>query len=439
MFGRLNYAKDIFKLALPIILGNIGFIMIGVGDVIVAGRHSTDTLAAISIATAVTNTIMIFGIGILSGISSILSNYRGKAILLNKYLFPTMKFSIILAFVTSLMIFACIPIISKIGLEPKLVPMIQEYFFITGFATFGAYIHCALKEFLQGHEIVMFPNLLTIFCIFLNVGLNILFVFGYGIVPSLGVAGLAIASLITRYFMGFVLLFYCFVKKFAAKIYTSKIKERYLYYVHLLKVGLPAAFAIIIEFVGFNIITVFTGRISGIYAAAHNLMCTLTSVSFMVPLSFSMATGVKVGFFNGAKEFTKLKSYAWTGIWMSAGFMAIAAVILKLFDEPIINVFTKDDVLISVCLPIISVLCFFQIFDGLQVALSGVFRGIKSTKVVMFANLISYWIISLPVGYTLCFRYGQNLLGFWHGIFISSGILCSIMMITMIKKFRQLC
>ena len=69
--------KDIMKLAGPIVLGNLGFILIGVGDVIVAGRHSTETLAAVSLATAIINCITIFGIGILASISPVLSNYRG--------------------------------------------------------------------------------------------------------------------------------------------------------------------------------------------------------------------------------------------------------------------------------------------------------------------------------------------------------------------------
>ena len=78
MTSRLFYFKDILKIAAPIIMGNLGFMMIGVGDVIVAGRHSTNTLAAVCIATAITNCIMMFGIGILVSIPATLSNYRGK-------------------------------------------------------------------------------------------------------------------------------------------------------------------------------------------------------------------------------------------------------------------------------------------------------------------------------------------------------------------------
>lgn len=71
-------------------MGNLGFILIGAGDVLIAGRHSTDTLAAISIATAITNCIMTFGIGLIASVSPILSNIRGEKNL-QKIFFPYYK------------------------------------------------------------------------------------------------------------------------------------------------------------------------------------------------------------------------------------------------------------------------------------------------------------------------------------------------------------
>ena len=135
MMKNIFYIKDLLKIAFPIIMGNIGFIMIGATDVIVAGRHSTDTLAAISLATAITNCIMMLGIGILSSISAILSNYRGKGISINKYFFQSLKFAFILACIISLMIFACIPVVDKLGFATNLVSIIKEYLFITAFTT----------------------------------------------------------------------------------------------------------------------------------------------------------------------------------------------------------------------------------------------------------------------------------------------------------------
>lgn len=431
MQGRNFYFKDILNIAFPIMLGNIGFIMIGVGDVIVAGRHSTDTLAAISLATAITNCIMMLGIGILGSISAILSNYRGEGKSVESYFVPSIKFALILATITASLILACIPLIDKIGFEARLVPIIKDYFFITAFASFGGYLHCAAKEFLQSFEIVLFPNLVTIFCIFLNLFLNIIFVFGYFGIPEMGAIGLAISSLIVRYFMAVVLLVYCVIK-----IKTGNNKD-FKFFKDLIKVGLPASLAIMVEFTGFNIISIVMGRVSGIYAAAHNIMCTLTSVSFMVPLAISAATAVKVGYSNGAKNYISMKKYAFTGIKISVLFMACSAVVIGLIPEFLIKLFTSDTALIKVCVPIVYVLCFFQVFDGLQVSLSGIFRGLKKTGVVLISNIIGYWFIAFPLGCLLAFKFKLNLLGFWCALGFSSVVLCSIMLISMLKRFKN--
>ena len=256
--------------------------------------------------------------------------------------------------------------------------------------------------------------------------------------PSLGAVGLAIGSLIARYFMGLVLFAYCFIK--LPEIKTSQkpaFNEEIKYIKDVLKVGLPASIAIIVEFTGFNIISVVMGRVSGIYAAAHNILCTLTSVFFMVPLAISNATAVKVGFSNGAKEYFDLRKYAFTGIKMSVLFMTAAAIFISTAPNFLIGLFTEDAELIKICVPLMYILCLFQVFDGLQISLSGIFKGIKKTKVVMFSNFIAYWIISFPLGLTLAFKFNLALMGFWISLWIAAVIICSIMFITMLKKLPK--
>lgn len=432
MFKNIKfYIKDLLQIALPIIMGNLGFILIGVGDVIVAGRHSTDTLAAISLATAIISCIMTFGIGILVSISPVLSNYRGAGKEPEKYFYPSLKFTIILSAIISLVIYLCIPLIDFLGFEAHLIPMIKEYFFITVFSVFGAYLHCMSKEFLQTFEIVLFPNILTVICIFVNLFLNIIFVFGYGFIPEMGAKGLAIASLITRYIMGIILFLYCYKK---VKIQYHKDKN---YYKDIIKVGTPSSLAILIEFVAFNSITILLGRISGVYAAAQNIICTITSVTFMIPLAIGNAIGIKVGFTNGAKDYYSLKRYAFTGMGLSVAFMACAAVVIGVAPGIILKLFTNDIELIKISVPIVYMLCFFQVFDGLQASLSGIFRGLKQTYVTMIANFISFWLIALPIGCLLGLHYNLNLMGFWYGLILASVVLCGIMFATFMEKVKR--
>ena len=337
------------------------------------------------------------------------------------------------AFIIMLAILAFVPLIDFMKFESHLVPMIKEYMIITAFAIFGGYLHACLKEFLQAFEIVFFPNLITVFAVFLNIILNVVLVFGFGPIPAMGVIGLAIASFIVRYFMGFALLLYCFK---IMRFNNYEITE--IYYKNLVKVGLPISFAILIEFVAFNSIAVFMGQVAGIYAAAQNLVCTLTSISFMVPLALSNAIAVKVGFSNGAKNFVDLRRYAYIGMAMAVGFMACSSILFAIFPEFLVRLFTNDINLIKISVPVLYVLACFQVFDGLQVSLGGIFKGLKNTKIVMISNFICFWIFFMPVGYILAFKYNLMLIGFWIGLMSSAVLLCTIMGTVLYKKIRDM-
>lgn len=426
------YAKELLNIALPIIMGNLGFILIGAGDVLIAGHHSTDTLAAISIATAITNCIQTFGIGLIASVSPLLSNYRGEKKSAKKYFFPTIRFSMVLGVIVMFAVLASIPLIDYLHFEAKLVPMIKEYMFVTAFATFGGYLHAALKEFLQAFEIVLFPNLVTVFSVFLNIALNVTLVFGFGPFPSLGVLGLAVASFIVRYFMGFALLIYCF------KVMNFNDYKDFEYYKSLIRIGIPISCAIMVEFIAFNSIAIIMGRVSGVFAAAQNLVCTLTTVSFMVPLAISNAIAVKVGFANGAKNITDLKRYSFVGVVMSVGFMMLSALVFSSFPNFLVGLFTKDSNLIKISVPVLYILSVFQVFDGLQVALAGIFKGMKRTGVVLVSNFVAYWLLSIPLGYTLAFHFNLNLRGFWYGLASAAVLLCIMMVFMLLKSIRKL-
>ena len=126
MHKPIYYIKELLKIAFPIILGNVGFIFIGIGDVIVAGRHSTDTFAAISLAAAIVNCIMTLAIGLTASISPLLSNYNGEGKPIKRYFYPSIRFALWLAGVSCILILLFIPIIPHIGFEQKLVKPIAR-------------------------------------------------------------------------------------------------------------------------------------------------------------------------------------------------------------------------------------------------------------------------------------------------------------------------
>jgi len=204
-----------------------------------------------------------------------------------------------------------------------------------------------------------------------------------------------------------------------------------------LKIGFPIAVAVVLEVAAFNIITVVIGRVSGTYAAAQNIVLTITTATFMIPMAIANAIAVKVGFANGAGNFVDLKRYALAGIGISVGFMAICAVAFLTLPKFFVNIFTADAALVKICVPIIILAGLFQMFDGLQVSLGGVFKGLKKTKIVMLGNLWAYWLIGLPLGFLLAFKYKMYLFGCWVGTTISIFLLGITLLLILLKYFKQ--
>ena len=263
-----DYSIDLIKLSGPILAGNLANMLISVGDVVVAGRHSTVTLGAISVATAIFMTFMIAAAGLMASISPVVSNLRGERKTTKTLFRATVKYSLIIGLLFFLIIRLAINYVNLIGLAPDLYPLVIEYLDISSWGMFGGLLFLALKEFLQAYEIVNFPNFVVVAEIFLNLFLNVALVFGMWGFPELGVKGLAIASLIVRTLGGIALLIYCipFLKGHSKRTKTY-IKE-------LLKTGWPISFALFFEFLGFNITAVLVGKFSSMLAAAHNVIIT---------------------------------------------------------------------------------------------------------------------------------------------------------------------
>lgn len=427
-----QYAKELFNLAMPMILGNLGIILIGAGDVFVAAKYSTNALASISIANSIISTIFLFGIGLLASISPLLSNFRGERSGAKKYFIPTIGFAMIISVISTILILLCIPAINYLGFDKTLIPDIKKYMLICAFSTFGGYLQVALKEYLQAFEIVIFPNVLNLIGVIFHLLLDFIFVFGLFNFPAMGVIGLAIATILSRTLLGIILLIYCVVL-----IRIRKYKDS-TYYLNLIKVGFPIAIAIFLEVAAFNAVTIFVGRISGVYAAAQNILLTISTATFMIPMAISNAIAVKVGFANGAGNIVDLKKYSIAGIAISMGFMALCAFFFITTPKFFITIFTNDLNLLNICVPILFLVGIFQIFDGLQVSLGGVFKGLKMTNIVMIGDFLAYWAIGLPLGIVLGLKYKMNLYGFWFGLTIAILTLAVLLTIKLISHFKQI-
>lgn len=426
-----QYFIDLLILSFPLFIGNLGHTLIGATDVLVVAKYSIDALAAISIANSILFTIFILGIGILCAISILLSNLRGAGHKTKKHLLSTLIFSSITAFFFSGVCYASKFFIPMINFEEHIVPYIEQYIAIASFSMLGMFLFEGIKQFLQSYEIVNFPNALLLVSVVLNLIFDIAFVFGFGPIPSMGVKGAAIATTLVRTLMGIIMFVYVFrFIDFKSKIDIGYMKQ-------IIKVGTPIGIALLLEFLAFNIITILVGRESGLLAAVHSILVTISSATFMFPLSIATATSVKVAYFYGAKKCDEIKNYVIASTTMSLLIMVLISLCLILFPSQIIRLFTNDNAVLKIAVPVMSVVAAYQIFDGLQVVMGGTLKGFKMTKFVTGAVLAGYWLVGAPVAVVCVGIFDMSLRGYWIALAVSLCVM-GIMQTAMAKyKYKQ--
>ncbi len=427
-----NYFLELIILSLPLLIGNLGHTLIGATDILIVAKYNINSLAAISIANSILFTIFILGLGILNAISIILSNLRGSRRQTKKYLLTSIVFSSILAVIFSVICYCSKYFIDGLSFEKELTFHIKEYITIVSFSMFGMFLYQGIKEFLQSYEIVKFPNLLLLGAVIVNLVFDIIFVFGFGNIPAMGSKGAAIATLSVRTLMGLIMFIYIF------KLINFKNKIDFSYIKNLIKIGTPIGLALMFEFLAFNIITVLVGREAGILSAVHNIIITISSATFMVPLAVSVATAIKVSYNYGAKKTDEIRRYSYAALIMGVGFMAIAALILALFPKQLISLFTDNQEVLKISMPLVLIAAMYQIFDGFQVVAGGILKGFKLTKIVSVTVLFGYWGVGMPVAYVLVNKYNYSLKGYWIALAVSLCFMGIVQAITAKYKYNKI-
>lgn len=427
---------NLIKLTLPILTGNLSQILIFFADTIVAGRYSTLALGAISVASAISMTATIGAIGIIIAISPVISNYRGSKIPAKKYF----NFSVLFSFLISIPFFIILELlilkINSIGLNEELLPYVKQYLEVCAWTIFPAAIFVAVKEFLQAYEKVVFANILMFSSVILNLVLNIILTFGFNWhfihIKEMGVLGLSVATLSTRIIVMIGLLLYCI------PLFKSGFAVTKKYIKDLIKTGVPISLAMFFEFLGFNLTAVLIGKFSAIYAAVHNIILCIANTTFMFCLSVASAASVKIGFFNGKKDKQSVIQYAKASIFIILLIAFCAFIILNLFSNEIISIFSKDENVILLSEKIMVLVLAFLFFDCLQCAHVGILKGLKDTKAPMFATLFGYLIIAIPLGSFLAFKKGVILEGFWLGLALALFSVAIITGVRVIKDIKKL-
>lgn len=412
------------RLAVPIVVVQLGWMAMGAVDTIVVGHVSAEAMAAVALGNLYFLAVSLFGMGVLMGLDPILaqaagardphavvrSAQRGVILALGLTVFSTVALS------------PARPLFSALRQPASIVPTAATYthIAIAGFLPF--YVFVLVRVVLQATGRVASMVWAMLAANLLNLALNWVFVFGHLGIPPLGAIGSSWATTLSRWALALFMVAFAWrevrplVRPWRPEVFRPAALWR------LLGIGLPIGIQFELELGIFNVVGLMMGRLGAVPMAAHQVVLSLSSLTFMVPLGVSIATSVLVGQAVGRGDARGARRAAAAGLACGVGFMALSAGAMLALPGPLARLFSVDPAVVALAATLIPVAGVFQVFDGTQVVSIGVLRGTGDTRTPLVVNVLGYWVIALPLSAWLGLYTPAGPVGLWWGLVAGLGI-----------------
>jgi MATE family multidrug resistance protein len=419
-------SRPILRLAVPLVIGQLSQMLMGVVDTMMVADVGIVELAALTFANVIFHVPFVFGIGLLTCISVRTSNARGAGN--PQAARATCRHGVYLALVVSTVLFLLSLILAEnlaIFKQPEDVTERTPAFFrIVMASMIPALVSIALKNHSDALNRPWPAFWIFMGGVGLNVVLNWLLIFGNLGFPELGLEGAAWGTFIARCAIVIAMLIWMT----RAPLLRDWIPQRWFVapmmaeMKKLLSLGWPASLQMLCEVGAFSAAALLVGGFGTIALASHQIALTCAATAFMVPLGLSMALTVHMGEAYGSGQFHRLRPIALSGWSLATGFALFTAVLFILFGRNFAALFVEDPRVVATAGSLLVIVGVFQIVDGLQVAAASMLRGLHDVRLPALMGFFAYWIVGIPCGAYLAYGPIPGPQGVWWGLAIGLAV-----------------
>lgn len=427
----------LLRLSIPIMIAQLGQVLLGVVGAAFAGRLSVQALDAVTLGAVWQVTTQMPLAGVVMGVGPLISQAHGA----------DRKADVALGLWRSLLIAAALSMpvaiswvytsegLLLLGQDPALATLAEQYVHAQIFCAPGYLFYTALSTYLSSRGIVWVGIVAMIVANAFNALVAWALMFGNLGLPALGIRGAGLATGLTELLLAAVTAI--IVARFLRKSVSfaglgARVLDRAAL-VQQLKLGVPSGLTLALELWAFQLGTLLAGRLDHVALGAHAIALNLASLTFMVPLGFSTGTATLVGQLIGAGERERAQEAAHTALKFLSGYALLAGGLFVLGRELLPAFYSPDPHVASAVASVLPIAAAFQLFDGLQAAGSGILRGMGRPQVTAIFNLVGYFAIGIPLASYLGLHTALGLRGIWIGYaaglgFVATGSVASVLM-----------
>ncbi|WP_116542570.1 MATE family efflux transporter [Pontibacter virosus] len=427
-----------FMLAYPVVLSQLGHIMVSVVDSMMVGQIGTVPLAAASLGNSIFTITLVFGLGVSYSITPLIAaadgrrNYTRISLLLLNGLFSNLLLGILL-FIAG---YFFSPYITWLNQPEEVVRQAIPYINILFLSMVPLMVFQAFRQFAEGLSLTKQAMYISVIANGLNVVLNYIFIYGKLGFEPMGLVGAGWATLISRIIMALMMGGYVlYAKRFAA--FHRFLTFRHLSFVHMyhiFRLGLPISGQMVFEMGAFSFSAIMIGWLGARELAAHQIAINVASVTYMMASGIAAAATIRVGNQKGLRNYRAMQVAGTSSFVMGVLFMMISGLLMIAGKNFIPSLYLDDQVVIELASTLLIIAALFQISDGVQVVGLGALRGLEDVRIPGLISLVAYWVIGLPVGYILCFKLDFGVHGVWTGLLVG----LSVAAILLFWRFKML-
>ena len=422
----LHENRRTLSLAVPIISGQIGQMLMGLVASAMVGRVGVVPLGACAFANTLLSVPLVFGFGVMSGVSVRASHSHGGGRLreAGESVRGGFAVALMISVPVLLALYGILPRIGIFGQPAAVNDAVGGYLIICGWSLVPVFFTCVSKNFCEALGRPWEPFWIMLAGVLLNALLAWILIFGKCGAPAMGLEGAAVATLLARIAVMAAMFAYPALSRrlrdawpcawFAGGVWASTKR--------ILAIGLPSGGLHLVEVSGFAFGSLMMGWIGVIPLAAHQIAITCAATTFMVPLGLSQAVCVRVGQARGAGKTERFRPIIFGALGLAVAFMSVFVVVFMICGQSIAGWFVTDPAVVSLTAQLLLIAGIFQIFDGIQVLSSGALRGFEDTRMPMFIGVLSYWIVALPVSWFAGFVLGWGARGVWFGFVVGLAV-----------------
>lgn len=433
----VDEVRRILHLAIPLIISNIAIIGMEIIDTIMAGQASADDLAGLAIGGNVWLILEVAMGGLISAITPRISRFYGanQSLEIKCDTQQGLLLGALVGTVAMFVMLALVPYLPQLGADPEVTVVAQGYTNVIAYSLPVSGICWVLFCLLEGHSLMRFVVWSSIVAMLLNILFDYIFVFGKFGFPALGGVGCAWTTTSIYWLWGVACVVYtaqhALIKKY--KIYASWPRFDWPRWRAILALGIPISLALLAEEGFFNIATLLIAPLGTEALGAHHITIQVVSLVLMFGLGIGQATAIRVARRIGKSQTQEMLEKLMSSFYLVTATSLSVGVGIFVFRENVPHLFTQDISIAAISSTIMLMAPVYLICDVLQIWAAQTLRGFEDTKMPMFIQITSFWLIGFPLAYTLGLTswWGESYgvygfwIGFFSGVLIASCLLCS--------------